>query len=207
MKNMTIEAYLLELASKKAVPGGGSASALSGALGIALGSMVGNLTLGKKKYAEYEADIKRLLQISERLQSELTELIQKDAEVFEPIAEGYRLPKETEEQRAYRDELLQMRLLDAAMVPFAIVEAALQAIAVLEELLDKGSVLAVSDIGVGAAFLRAAADGASLSVYINTKMMKNRRLADELNQATRQKQQETAERADLLYQRVRERLF
>ncbi len=203
MKNMKIEEYLLQLASKEPVPGGGAASALGGAIGVALGSMVGNLTLGKKKYAQYENDIRRMLEVSAHLQREMTELIQKDADAFEPIAKVYRMPKETEEQKRCREKMLQESLMTAAMVPFTVMQYASEAADVLEEMIDKGSVLAVSDIGVGAAFLRAASDGAALNVYINTKLIKERGSAEELNQKTMKLQQEMACRTERLYQRVK----
>lgn len=207
MKNMTIEQYIEKLASKAPVPGGGGAGALVGAIGVSLGSMVGNLTIGKKKYAEYEEDIKRLLAQSESLQMELMDLIRKDAEVFMPLSDAYKLPKETEEQCIYRDQMIQNLLLDAALVPFSIIQKAAEGMDVLEELLDKGSVLAVSDIGVGAAFLKAASDSAALNVYINTKLMKDRILADELNQKTDALKRKIAARADILYHAVEKRLI
>lgn len=207
MKNMTIEEYIEKLASREPVPGGGGAGAFVGAIGVSLGSMVGNLTLGKKKYVKYEEDIKRLLGQAEALQAEMMELISKDAEVFMPLSDAYRLPKDTEEQCVYREEMIQKYLLDAALVPFAIMQKAAEGMDILEELLDKGSALAVSDTGVGASFLKAASDSAALNVYINTKLMKDRVQAEALKQKTAVLKQETGRRADALYSEVEKRLI
>ena len=158
------------LGSKAPVPGGGGASALVGAVGTALGNMVGALTVGKKKYADVEEEMKELMAKATTLQDELLHLIERDAEVFEPLSKAYGMPRETEEEKA-----------EKARVPMEIMEKCCEAIDLIVEFAAKGSALAISDAGVGAAFCKAALEGASLNVYINTKSMKNREYAEELN--------------------------
>ena len=165
------------LASKAPVPGGGGASALVGAIGTALGNMVGSLTGGKKKYAEGEEEMGELRKKAE----ELLHLIERDAEVFEPLSKAYGMPRETEEEKAEKARVMEIVLKDACSVPMEIMEKCCEAIEIIVEFAAKGSTLAISDAGVGAAFCKAALQGASLNVYINTKSMKNREYAEELN--------------------------
>jgi len=168
--------FIQELASKEPVPGGGGASAYVGALGMALGSMVGNLTVGKKKYKEVEEDIIELLQKSEAIINNLKSLVSKDAEVFYPLSQAYRMPSSTEEEKQKKDEVLQAALVDATMVPLDIARNCLEAIHLHEEYAKKGTRIAISDVGVGVIFCKAALQGAKLNVLINTKIMKDAEL-------------------------------
>ena len=115
----TCTEFLEALASKAPVPGGGGASALVGAVGVALGNMVGNLTVGKKKYADVEADVRALDQRSEALRRKLEALVAADAEVFEPLSRAYGLPKDTEQQRSYKEQVMEQALNTACSVPMA----------------------------------------------------------------------------------------
>ena len=169
------------LGSKAPVPGGGGASALVGAVGTALGNMVGALTVGKKKYADVEEEMKELMAKATTLQDELLPLIERDAEVFEPLSKAYGMPRETEEEKAEKARVMEIVLKDACSVPMEIMEKCCEAIDLIVEFAAKGSALAISDAGVGAAFCKAALEGASLNVYINTKSMKTREYAEELN--------------------------
>lgn len=155
------------LASKAAVPGGGGASALVGAVGIALGSMVGNLTVGKKKYAEVEADIIALMEKAASLQAELLRLVDEDAVVFEPLSKAYGIPKDDPDRERIMEDALKL----ACTVPLDIMRACAKAIELHKEFAAKGSVLAISDAGVGAYFCKAALQGASLNVFINSGSM------------------------------------
>ena len=166
------------LGSKAPVPGGGGASALVGAVGTALGNMVGALTVGKKKYADVEEEMKELMAKATTLQDELLHLIERDAEVFEPLSKAYGMPRETEEEKAEKARVMEIVLKDACSVPMEIMEKCCEAIDLIVEFAAKGSALAISDAGVGAAFCKAALEGASLNVYINTKSMKNREYAE-----------------------------
>lgn len=194
------------LATKAPVPGGGGASALVGAVGTALGNMVGSLTVGKKKYADVEAEIRLLQKESDRLQQELLELVEKDAQVFEPLSKAYGLPKETEEEKAEKARVMEAALKEACSVPMEIMEKCCQAIEGIEVYAKKGSVIAISDAGVGAAFLRAALEGASLNVYINTKSMQDRAYAAELNDRADQMLETYTKRAEAVFAEVKARL-
>lgn len=174
--------FVSVLSSSAPVPGGGGASALVGAVGTALGSMVAALTVGKKKYAEVEADMQRLKKDAERLQGELLSLIQRDADGFEPLAKAYSLPKETEAEQQEKDRVMGAALKEACAVPLEIMRKCAEAIRLHEEFAAKGSRLAVSDAGVGVIFCKAALFGASLNVYINTSAMKDKAAAAAYNQ-------------------------
>ncbi len=181
--DMSIQEFTEVLASKAAVPGGGGASALVGAVGTALGNMVGSLTTGKKKYADVEADIVSLMEKAKALQTRLLDLIQKDAEAFEPLSRAYGLPRDTPEQLAHREAVMAEALETACSAPLSIMEACCEAIELNREFAQKGSALALSDAGVGVTFCKAALKGASLNVFINTKAMADRERAAELNRS------------------------
>ena len=180
MQDKSIKEFVEVLSTKEPVPGGGGASAYVGALGIALGSMVGNLTTGKKKYAEVEEEIQFLLAASEKLQGELMKLIQRDADAFYPLSQAYGMPKETEEEKAEKERVLQDALVDATMVPLEIAEKSVKALRLLNRYARIGSRIAVSDAGVGAAFCEAALKGAKLNVLINTRLLKDQLLKAEV---------------------------
>jgi len=169
------------LASSAPAPGGGGAAALVGAVGTALGNMVGSLTVGKKKYADVEEEMRSLKARCDKLQLELLDLVKKDADCFEPLAKAYSLPKETDEQKAYKAKIMEEATVVACSVPMEIMEKCCEAIEIIKVFADKGSRLAVSDAGCGAACCKAALQSASLNVFINTKSMTNRALAEELN--------------------------
>ena len=206
VEQKTIEGFLEVLSSKEPVPGGGGASALAGALGNALGQMVATLTIGKKKYADVEAEIKELLGRMQKLQAAFVTLADRDAQVFAPLAQCYSLPSLTEEEKAYKEKVMEERLLDASFVPLEIMEHAVAMLGILEILGDKGSRLAVSDVGVGVQFIRASLLGAVMNVYINTKSMKNREKAEELNARAGQLIEEGTAWADRIYAKVLDQL-
>ena len=201
------EEFIEELASKAPVPGGGGASAFVGAVGIALGNMVANLTIGKKKYADVEDELIVLREKAYVLQKELLLLIEKDAKVFEPLAAAYKLPKETEEEKAYKEKVMEEVLREASAVPMEIMEKICEAILLHKEFAAKGSVLAISDAGVGATFCKAALEGASLNVFINTKSMKDREYAEELNQKAEEMLSVYVPMAEEIFMSVKERLI
>lgn len=185
LTQQSCEQFLELLASKSAVPGGGGAAALVGAVGVALGSMVGNLTLGKKKYADVQEDILLLNKKAEALRNKLTILVSEDARAFEPLSNAYGLPKETPEQQAIKAEVMESALDIACAVPMDIMRQICKALDLLVEYAQKGTAIAISDAGVGAACCRAALQGASLNVFINTKSMADREKAEAINQEAR----------------------
>lgn len=194
--------FVSVLSEKDPVPGGGGASALVGAVGTALGSMVASLTIGKKKYAEVEEEMCSLKEEAQKLQKELLELINRDAEVFEPLSKAYGLPKETEEEKAEKERVMEKCLKEACSVPFEILEKCCKAVALHESFAAKGSKLAVSDAGVGVVFCKAAMQGAALNVFINTKSMKDREYAEGINRKVRELLEEYEVRADKVYREV-----
>lgn len=169
--------FLSELSSNAPVPGGGGASAAVGAFAAALGMMVTNLTIGKKKYADYEEEVKAVRDRLEGLRDQLIDLVDGDAVAFEPLSKAYSIPKDDPE----RDTIMENALYEASVVPMSIMETVLAAAKELEILVAKGSKLAVSDVGVGILFAQAAIEGASLNVNINTKSMKDRERAAALD--------------------------
>ena len=202
MKQQTIEEFITSLSSKSPVPGGGGASALGGAIGSSLGSMVGNLTIGKKKYAAVQEDIQLLLEKLSNNTEELLLLMDKDAAAFEPLSKAYSLPKETEEEKLQKEQIMEEALYQASLVPLEIMEKAYEGILLQEELSEKGTRIAISDVAVGVMFLRSALLGAFINVRINTKSMKNRELANQLNQRTEKLRQISVEKADAIFEQI-----
>ncbi|MDY3022320.1 MAG: cyclodeaminase/cyclohydrolase family protein [Oliverpabstia sp.] len=173
--------FLEVLSSAAPVPGGGGASAAVGAFSSALGMMVANLTIGKKKYADVEEEIIEVKEQLQNLQKELVDLTDKDAEAFEPLSKAYGLPKDTPEQKEEKERVMEKALYEASIVPLQIMKTVAKVMELLETLGEKGSKIAISDVGVAVLFARAALEGASLNIYINTRLMKNREQAERLN--------------------------
>lgn len=206
MMEQSCTRFLAELAGKAPVPGGGGASALVGAAGVALGNMVGCLTTGKKKYAAVEADIQTLNAKAEALRRELEALVQADAEAFAPLAAAYGLPKDTPAQAAHKAAVLDAALDTACAVPLEIMQKCAEGIVLVEEYAAKGSVLAVSDAGCAAALCKAALQSASLNVFINTKLMTDRPRADALDAQADALLNEYVPRADAVFASVTNKL-
>ena len=169
--------FVTVLASNAPVPGGGGASALVAAIGTALGNMVGSLTVGKKKYADVEEEIIALKAKCDKLQADLLAQIELDAKGFEPLSKAYGIPKDNPD----RDRILEDATVVACQVPVKIMELCCEALDASAVFAAKGSRLAVSDAGCGAVCVKAALQAASLNVFINTKTLKNRELAEEMN--------------------------
>jgi formiminotetrahydrofolate cyclodeaminase len=173
----TITEFMDELASNAPVPGGGGAAALLGAVGVSLGDMVGELTTGKKKYADVEEDIQRLMREAKEIKDEFLRLIDADAEAFAPLAKAYGIPKD----EPGRDEIMEEALKNGAAVPMDIMRTCGRALDIIAEFAEKGSRLAISDAGCAATCCKAAIQAASLNVFINTRSMKDRECAEALN--------------------------
>ncbi len=195
-----------ELSSAAPTPGGGGAAAMAGAAGASLGMMVANLTVGKKKYAAVEGEIKEYLVELEKLRDEMLELIEKDAEGFAPLAAAYSLPSSTEDEKAEKEKIMASALKTACQVPLDIMEKGYEILGIVDELAVKGSVMAVSDAGVAAQFVRTAVLGASMNVFINTKTMKDRELAEAYNAKAERLNADTARLADAIFAKIEEGL-
>ena len=203
--DMTTEScrnFVEVLASSAPAPGGGGAAALVGAIGTALGNMVGSLTVGKKKYADVEEDIQRLMAEGESLRIELLSMMDKDAEAFAPLAKAYGIPKDDPS----RDEVMEKALDVACQAPMDIMRTVCKALDVIKEFAAKGSALAISDAGVGAVCCKAALQGASLNVFINTKSMKDRTKAEALEAEANAMLDKYCRLADEIYAVVVERI-
>ncbi|MFZ0445435.1 MAG: cyclodeaminase/cyclohydrolase family protein, partial [Bacillus sp. (in: firmicutes)] len=192
----SIEFFLDELSSNKLVPGGGSAASLVAAIGIALGSMVGHLALSKKRYQSIIPEIESVIVKSEKLKRELQYLIEKDAESCETLLKAFKMPK-TE-----REHFMDAALEEACTIPLEIMKKTIEAIDLHEQLLELGITTAISDIGVGVSFCKAALEGASLSIFINTKLMKNDGMKATLNEETDWLLQTGMEKANALFHEV-----
>ena len=190
------------LAISAPIPGGGGASALVGAIGVALGNMVGSLTVGKKRYVDVEEDIIRCKKEADEITKRLLELVAKDAEVFEPLSKAYSLPKSTPEELAKKEEVMAVVLKDACEVPLEIMKTCARGLDLMKEFAEKGSRIALSDAGVGATLLKSALQGASLNIYINTKSMKDRVLAQRLNDETDSLRKTYEKKADEIFENV-----
>jgi methenyltetrahydrofolate cyclohydrolase len=159
--------FLGELASESPTPGGGSVAALCGALGAALESMVANLTIGKKKYADAEDEMKAVLSDTETLRVELEQMIEQDAAAFDRVMIALRMPKETDAEKAARTDSLQQALVDAASVPMAVMDMCVGVLRLAQPVAERGNANAVSDAGVAALVARAGVHAARLNVLIN----------------------------------------
>jgi len=192
---LTATEFVRVLAGKDPVPGGGGASALVGAIGAALGNMVGSLTVGKKKYQDVEQDILALNQGANAIEAALLDLVAKDAEVFAPLAAAYSNPEDKETMEAC--------LLEATLVPMDIMRQCCRAIELIQAYSQKGSRLAISDAGAGAAICCGALKAASLNVFINTKAMADKEKAASLNQETEAMLREYTALADEIFLSVK----
>lgn len=197
-----IDDFLHALASKDAVPGGGGASALVGALGACLGSMVGNLTVGKEKYKNVEGDMYCLMNEAAQIQEELTKLIQKDADGFAPLAKAYAM----DQNDPNYDTVMETCLRDAAQTPMEILRLSCRMIELHGEFAKKGSVMAISDAGTGVVFCWSAMYGAALNVLVNTRLMKDRQYAGRLNREVDKLMNKYWKLADDTYESVFRRL-
>ena len=178
--DMTMETcreFVKVLASDAPAPGGGGAAALVGAIGTALGNMVGSLTVGKKKYADVQDEILALKARCDELQKKLLDQVEADEVNFLPLAKAYGIPKDDPN----RDKIMEEATIIACSTPMAIMELCCEAIDCIAVFAAKGSRLAVSDAGCGAVCCKAALQAASLNVFINTKSLKNRETAEAMN--------------------------
>ena len=178
--------FLDELASNSPTPGGGSVAALAGALGAALISMVGNLTVGKKKYEDVEEDIKKIKSSSEKLRYELSQLIEEDVKVFNNFMATYKMPKDTEDEKKMRTKKIQEALVEAAKVPLKTAYKCLDIMILSQVAAEKGNINVISDAGVAVLMAEAALESAILNVKINLKMIKDEKIREELSSSIKE---------------------
>ena len=186
IKDQSVQQFLDALAGSKATPGGGSAAAINGAMAAALISMVCNLTIGRKKYADVETEMHAILEKSEELRATLTKMVSADSEAFDKVMAAFGLPRQTDEEKVVRDEAIQDATKEATLVPLATARACTRVIALGKTVAEKGNVNAASDAGVAVLLAQAGLKGAALNVLINLGSLKDKAFADgtaaELNQ-------------------------
>ncbi len=180
----TISQFLDELASNSPAPGGGSVAALAGAVGAALASMVCNLTIGKKKYADVQDEMKAVVGQTELLRKELTQLIDKDTEAFNAVMAAFGLPKGTEEELATRSAAIQEATKAATLVPLSVMRTCEKALLHARTVAQKGNKNSASDAGVAALMLQAGCAGAALNVRINLGGLNDATFAQQITQQT-----------------------
>lgn len=199
----TCREFVKVLASDAPAPGGGGAAALVGAIGTALGNMVGSLTVGKKKYADVQDEIIALKAKCDDLQKQLLDQVEADEVNFLPLAKAYGIPKDD----PTRDKVMEEATIIACSTPMKIMELCCEAIEAIKVFAEKGSRLAVSDAGCGAVCCKAALQSASLNVFINTKSLKNRPIAEEMNKKANDMLDKYCAMADAIFTNVRANFF
>ncbi len=175
-----LQSYLDDLASSAPTPGGGSASALSGAMGAGLACMVSRLTLGKPKYTDVQAEIEQLLQQADQLRRRFVQLMQVDIEAYSNLSACFKMPRSTDEEKAARTRAVQERLHEAALVPLEIVERSAELAQCCERIAEIGNVNVLSDIATAAMLAVGAAQGAAWMVRVNLQSMKDQVLVERL---------------------------
>lgn len=200
--NYAIKEFIELLASKEPAPGGGSAAALVGSIGVALSSMVANLTIGKEKFKDKEELMKEIVQKNEKLQKELLELIEKDAEAFNKVADALKLPKNNPEEKEKRKEILENALKEASLVPLEVMKKSLEALKILENTLGNSTPNAVSDIGVSALCLKSAIQSAWLNVKINLVSIRDKDFVYEIQRQAESLLEDGIQLANRIYEEV-----
>lgn len=206
MSSLTIEEFISRLSSSQPAPGGGGAAALCGAVGAALASMVASLTVGKKRYAEAESRMQTVIEEADGLAGNFFRLMEEDRESFLPLTEAWKMPKDSDEEKAARQEAIEQALYEAAGTPCRIMETTCKAIKLMETAEEYGSAMAMSDAGCAAALLEGTLRAASLNVFVNTRMMKNRQMAALIDAAADNMLEEYLPRASAAYEKIREKL-
>ena len=179
LAELTTAGFAGLLASDAPAPGGGSAAALEGALGAALTAMVCSLTIGKKKYAEFEALAQSAQAKALDLKTRFVDVMDRDTEAFNVVSAAFGMPKATEEEKAARSAAIQKGLEGCTKTPFEMMELAVETLELTASILGKSNDSAASDLGVSALSLRAAIQGAWLNVLINIGSLKNKELAED----------------------------
>jgi formiminotetrahydrofolate cyclodeaminase len=193
---MNIKMFLDELASNSPAPGGGSVAALSGALGAALSSMVCHLTIGKQGYEPVQDEILEMLHKSEELRKHLTDLIDKDTEAFNEVITAMNLPKETEEQKHQRQQVMQTALKHAADIPMETARTCVQVMDIARVIAEKGNKNSISDAAVSVLMAQAGVQAAMLNVRINLSSIKDtdyvQKISTELHELLQNAMEKTA---------------
>ncbi|MEA4917319.1 Methenyltetrahydrofolate cyclohydrolase [bioreactor metagenome] len=167
LQDLTLKEFLERTAANEALPGGGSSSALNGAIASALTGMMANLTIGKKNYTDVEEQMKKTVEMMEENRLHFVNDIDRDADAYGLVMNVYKLPKETDEQKAVRGEKIQEAMKVASLVPMEVAERAYGMLDIIIETIRLGNKNAVTDGMVGLMACRTAIMGALLNVRIN----------------------------------------
>ncbi len=198
----TLQEYLNELSSNSPTPGGGNVAALCGALSASLGTMVCNLTIGKKKYADVESEMTRVREKLESFQKLFIELGVKDNAAFEKVMEAFKLPKETEIEKEIRSKKIEGATIGAADIPAQVMKVCSDILPLLKIVVDKGNKNSLSDAGVAASLIGTAAKSAYLNVLINCASLSNQTIANEIKKRADVTIEEISRSSDFLVEQV-----
>lgn len=198
----TLQNYLDELSSNSPTPGGGNVASLCGALSSSLATMVCNLTIGKKKYAEVESEMISLKEKLEIYQKKFIELGKKDNLAFDKVIDAFKLPKDTDEQKEIRNKEIENATIGAAEIPSEVMQTAKELLPLLKIIIEKGNRNSLSDVGVAAALIATASKGAYLNVIINCASLNNQIIAQEMKKRADIVLQETCNESESLVQKV-----
>ncbi|MBM4170370.1 MAG: cyclodeaminase/cyclohydrolase family protein [Ignavibacteria bacterium] len=178
--NQSMKQYFEDLSSNSPTPGGGNVAALCGALASSLGTMVCNLTIGKKKYIDVEAEITSLKEKLENFKKEYFDLASKDNDAFDKVMEAFKLPKESDEEKKIRDSKIEEATIHAAEVPAEVMRISLEVLPILKVISEKGNKNSLSDAGVAISLIKTAVQSAYFNVLINCSSLNNQTIANEI---------------------------
>jgi len=201
--DLNIKEFVAETASNSPVPGGGSVAALAGSLGVALATMVANLTVGKEKYAAVEAEMQDVIKKGDDIREKLVELIDRDATSFDGVMKAFKLPKETDEDKAARSAKIQSEYKYAASVPMETAELAMAIMDLAEVVVEKGNPNAVTDGAVAAMMSRTAVLSALLNVKINIGSIKDETFVKEMTEKMEALEKKAVERESEVLAKVK----
>lgn len=202
LTELSCKDFTFELSSKKPVPGGGGAAALTGSLGVALNMMVANFSKGKKKFIQFEKQHEDILNKGEELRIELLDLVEKDAINFEPLSKAYIMPSATVEEKIIKEKEMQKCLKKACDAPMEMMELIFEGINLHEVLIDIASITIISDIGVGVQLLKAALNSAYLNVLINVNSINDDKYFNDIKNRTENLLVNGNKKADEIYDKV-----
>ena len=201
-KPMELYTFLEALSSRAPTPGGGAAAGYCGALATSLCSMVANITAGNKKYEDVKGDMERLAAEAEKHTHSLYGFINEDMKVFAPVSEAYSIPKDNPE----RDEILERALMLACEPPMQVMLEVNEVLLMCEELAEKGSKMLLSDVACAAAIARATLQCAFANVKVNTRLLKNREMAEKFDCEALELITQGVDRAEAVYHDVMKKL-
>lgn len=203
----SVKSYLEAAASRTPAPGGGSVSALTGALGVAMVSMVANFTVGKKNYDDVQEEVKNILSESEKLRVRLAELVDEDIKAYSTVSSAYSLPRETDSEKRIRSERITGAVREAVSVPLAIAWCCFGALELCQRLVDIGNRNLISDVGVAVALSEAALRGANLNVEVNLVSQKDSSFVEEKRATMKPLLEESRKMLDEVAGKVEEKIL